>query len=275
VKALLPCWKSVVGVDMGVVRSLKWQNIGPENLSFPDPPTLAMKKLATEEIHGRHKNELIFIFGNGPSLLLADEYRKQIAKFASIGIYVSYWFIYSKYIMYADIWKVSVRCHNELLLQDSYVFCSRNPPDIPLYNTFARYQGKEFSSNWDEGLCKTVNSMIPALNLAYLFGASEIALLGIDLNDADHFYLRDEYADRPYYKELGIKLWGKCKKDNRFPNVKEVVRQCGRAVKFLENRGIKVWNCSPNSLLNCCEKIDIATLLSRKHHAVRRGDGVT
>jgi len=247
-----------------VYNARRWADRMPGRIVFPRKPTLAMQKLPVNKINGRHRGKLIFIYGNGPSLQLAQRYHEELSHFPSIGIYVSYWLVHSSHILFADVWKMNAMVHSELLAQNSYVFCGRNPPDIPLYNTFARYRGRSFfSSDWSDGLCKAGNSLLPALNLAYIMGASEIALLGIDLHTPRHFYTnKEEYSTRPFFLQMGRRFWSAHKRKKSYPNANRIAGYCMKSIEFLKRRNIKVWNCSRGYSLKHCEKIRLKKLLA-------------
>ncbi len=81
-----------------------------------------------------------------------------------------------------------------------------------------------------------------ALNLAYLFGATEIALLGFDMQGAHwHKDYRVEVAQAQYERFMM----------HLVPMADE-----------LEKRGVKVWNCSPVSALKCFPYQDLVTLVA-------------
>jgi len=58
------------------------------------PPTLT-----AEEVNGRHEGELVFVFGNGPSLWEADKYREELKQFVTVGSALSFEFMDTDYLL--------------------------------------------------------------------------------------------------------------------------------------------------------------------------------
>lgn len=263
-------WELDPKMKRGKVKVKRPFKFDRKGIIVPAKPTNAMKKLSADEINNRHSGELMFIYGNGTSLWLVEQYKKQLKQYAGIGIYVSYWIIPSRYIMFADISRMSTAYHNELIRQDSYVFCSREPR-IPYYNHFGQYNetgnhNGMLSGDFGCGLYKAGNSSFCAINLAYIMGAKEIALIGIDLDTVLHFYsYKKQFADRQFYKErheLMMRKYAHWK--GKYPGGNRILDRLRPVARFLESKGVKMWNCSPNSLLDCCERTSLGELLDRK-----------
>lgn len=225
------------------------------------PPTLT-----GEEIEGRHAGELVFVFGCGPSLLLAEPFIEQLANYTSVGTNSSYLLLYPDYQLFLDHYFFNLAA-DELLFLDSIVFCWKNKKHRrpPCFTQFTDCKGKSLSNKWAKGI-RRWGASITAFNIAYLFGAKEIALLGVDLNSPKHFYTgnEDKYRHSRFIREF-VPVW-----DKKWQNSKAYPRSgirfpvWDRIAKQLKGR-IKVWNCSPNSALGCFEKIELGALLDKKH----------
>lgn len=224
-------------------------------------------RLATKDIHGRHKGELIIIYGNGPSLRLAEPHKAQLSQVRSIGVNVSYLLLPSDYLVFSDhyMWK---HLKHELLRLKSIVFCQYDQ-NIPYFNQWEKYlpahscikDRETLCPNWKVGIFKGISSAIAAVNLAYLFGASQIALLGIDLNSPTHFYTGDKRFAKNALLRAKRRWWGKYMHKSEYPNTKRRLVHWQRVTDCLEKHGIKLWNCSPDSRLQCAEKIPLGELL--------------
>ena len=84
-----------------------------------------------------------------------------------------------------------------------------------------------------------------ATNLAYLFGASEIALLGIDLRDSSHFY-SERGRGRP------------------FLHADRILEDLWWMSRALVKKGLKLWNCSTESAVRGFERIELPALHERR-----------
>lgn len=87
---------------------------------------------------------------------------------------------------------------------------------------------------WDTGAS--------AINLAYLLGATEIVLLGFDMNGGHWF--KGHPAPFPRNSEFQRHMAG-------------IAAMAGE----LSAKGVKVWNCSPKSALTCFEKRSLDAFL--------------
>lgn len=93
------------------------------------------------------------------------------------------------------------------------------------------------------------NSGFQALNLAVSIGCKEIALVGFDMR-----------IDR------GLHWHGKHKQGLNNPSdltMPNWVANFTNAAPLIARHGVKVWNCSPVSALDCFEKADLCSIVSR------------
>ena len=109
---------------------------------------------------------------------------------------------------------------------------------------------KKWSDSLDDGLSYSSNSMIGALNLADIFGADPIYLLGVDCksdNGRECNYHRD-------YEDAGIPRTG----DHQYESFKSDFEHW--AAIHLKRKGKTVINLGPDSALDCWPKMDMMEL---------------
>ena len=202
--------------------------------------------LAPADIEGRHRGELVFVLGNGPSLSLAEDWKQELEASTAIGVNRSFLLLRTEYLLFLDgpFW---VSDSEQILDCGSVVFCPRRL-HLPYFTAFGRYHARDkqdvLSETWADGLYWSRSSGVAAINLAYLFGAAEIALLGIDLRDRSHFY-----------SERGCN-W-------QFQHADKILEDLWWMSRRLRDRGVKLWNCSPDSAVRGFDSIELETLLRR------------
>jgi hypothetical protein len=203
--------------------------------------------LPGSEIEGRHKGELIFVLGNGPSLLSARDHETQLRAFTTIGVNRAYRLLQTTCLLFLDrsFWAAESR---EILESGSAVFCPKRL-GLPYFTQFGRYRSSHkkdvLSETWADGLYWSRSSGVAAVNLAYLFGAAEIALLGIDLRDSSHFY-SERGRGRP------------------FLHADRILEDLWWISRALVRKGLKLWNCSEESAVRGFEKAALQALLKRR-----------
>jgi len=217
------------------------------------PGQRQLPALAANDIEGRHKGELVFVLGNGPSLSLAKEWKTELESLTAIGVNRSFQLLRTAYILFLDhvVW---VNHSAEILAGGSRIFCPTRL-QLPCFTHFGRYRARStedvLSERWCDGLYWSRTSTAAAINLAFLFGASEIALLGVDLRDDSHFY-----------SERG--------RNRRFLHVDRILEDLWWMSRGLVAKGVKLWNCSPGSAARGFEKIEPEVLLERVSGNFRR-----
>lgn len=200
-----------------------------------------------EQIEGRHRGELVFVLGNGPSLAIAGKYAAQLGALAAIGVNRTFRLLKTRYLLFLDasLWTAESEA---ILACGSEVFCPKRL-GLPYFASFGRFHAKNprdvLSTSWSDGLYWSRSSTAAALNLASLFGASEIALLGVDLLDNSHFY-----------SERG--------RGQPFPHAGKILEDLWWMSRRLHEKGIRLWNCSPRSAVRGFEKIEFGALIERR-----------
>jgi hypothetical protein len=213
----------------------------PEGLTSAGPQVLTPR-----EIEGRHKGELVFVLGNGPSLSLARDWKQELEARTAIGVNRSFLLLRTAYLLFLDgpFW---VSDSEQILSCGSIVFCPRRL-HLPYFTAFGRHHARDredvLSESWTGGLYWSRSSGVAAVNLAYLFGAAEIALLGIDLQDSSHFYC-GRGRNRP------------------FQHVGRILEDLWWMSRRLREKGVKLWNCSPESAVRGFDRIELEALLRR------------
>jgi hypothetical protein len=105
--------------------------------------------------------------------------------------------------------------------------CTKSPP------SFSRNPAMVFGGNSGHG----------ALNLAYLFGACRILLLGFDLTGARGHNWHAEHT--AHANEARFSIW---------------IERFGEAATELRRLGVEVLNCSPGSALTCFDFANVEEL---------------
>jgi len=162
--------------------SPKMRRVGiPEGLAVRQP-------LDARKINGMHTGETVFVLGSGKSLLALDEYPELLDR-PCIGVNLIYLRYLPRYLLFLDriFWDKDEAVLREL---DTHIFCPKkfNTPFNSFYQLVGNTKGLMVSEDYEHGLVGSVNSIISALNLAYVMGASTIAMLGVELDNTEHFF---------------------------------------------------------------------------------------
>ena len=233
----------------------RWKPIVHNAIICPQKKTKAMYIFDSKEIKNKHKGEDIFVLGNGPSVKDVLEYGDYFKKANCISIYVAYWLLHCNYVLFSDIVKLGAEVYEELLSLDSYVFAKDY--SMKKYKDFPRYFNKIRSTSVsgtgilaneiDEHLYNGGGSVFLAINLAYILGAKNIIMLGIDMDSGEHFYDNmKQFHNRSFYKFV---------KSARSPNIKRykgdkrVIKNMKKVERFLNSKGVNLINCSKRSVV--------------------------
>lgn len=241
--------------------------------SNPEKPFYA--PLKAEDIKNRHQGEIVFILGSGTSLLECEQYLEVLRQHVTIGVNLSYLFMESNYLVFLDKypWQYDKK---RLLKLKSHIFAGERAKATGV-NTFKEYNPNHEPSailreDYAQGLTSGFSSIYPAINIAYLFGASEIALLGVDLASARHFYTDNaKYSNNPVIKARKH-FW----RDRKtYPGAPLVIKFLIFISQYLKKRGIRLWNCNPNSAAQGWDIVALSELLQRheKKEAIAAADG--
>lgn len=206
-------------------------------------------------IENLHPGELIFVLGNGPSASEITRFQGELSALTTIGVNRILLLFEPTYLLFLDM-KVWLTDRDLIQKSKSIKFCSNRVP-IPFFNRFTRFSGgtrdNVLSNSYSRGLFWSRSSIVPAVNLAYLFGASAIALVGVDLNDSSHFY--DNHG-----------------RDSEFLHRDEVLEHLYIMSKALIQRNVECYDCSPSGRVRSFQKIGLAELLARAKWKGMRGE---
>ncbi len=215
--------------------------LGPADGNEPVAPAV----FPSGDIENRHAGELIFVLGNGPSLALAAEYERELRSYTTIGVNRSFRMLKTTYLLFLDasLWAQE----SEGILGCALpVFCPRRL-HLPCFRQFDRHHARDrkdiLSEHWRDGLYWSRSSAVAAINLACLFGAAQIALLGVDMRDNSHFY-----------SEHGRNM--------PFLHADEILEDLWWMSRRMLEKGLRLWNCSPESAVRGFEKIELGALVT-------------
>jgi hypothetical protein len=141
------------------------------------------------EIHGKHIGETIAVLGTGPSINDVDF--SLLEGVTTIGVNRILYGFDPDYLVWLDLNAVEVL---EDIYGDSQALklCSRRAwqeDDVIPFEKYEPKNGQPFlSSDFRKGMYHGPSSIFAAINLAYLFGAERVILLGVDLHNGAHFY---------------------------------------------------------------------------------------
>lgn len=192
-------------------------------------------------VTGRHKGETIFVFGTGLSLELALPHKERLSEYLSIGVSNAFLTIPVSYTLLID--PGTYESHRDGYINLTHeVFCPTEWERVPCYpipthwTRFARYRPLErklrpLAAKFEQGLRWSRSVCVPAINLAYLMGASRIVLLGVDLNSNAHVHDKVTGAN------------------DGFPFPEYIVEDMDNIYDYLTRRGVECVNCSPESLV--------------------------
>lgn len=125
---------------------------------------------------------------------------------------------------------------------------THDEPDHPLVRTL-RFTGQQGLESSPTGLRHGSNSGYAAMNLAYLFGAKRVLLLGYDMHtEPRRSHWHDEERPRNFEEDVI--------KRSFLPHFPTLVGPLAAA-------GVEVVNCTPNSSLRCWPFMPLAEALER------------
>ena len=171
------------------------------------------------------------ILGNGPSMALAIG--RDLSKYVVLGINRAYQAVKCDYLIFID--REIVEMHGEDLVSlDCPVWCPEEfaiAPRCPVPDKFHRLKRNMQPQNalgesWQEGLYFSGCQPMAAVNFAYLMGAREIVLLGVDLLSDDR--------------------WDGSKSTSCYFN-HMIIPDLETAANHMKSKGIRCLNASPAS----------------------------
>lgn len=184
-----------------------------------------------ESYKGRHKGKRLFILASGPTL--GDLDLSRLDRRITMGLNRSV-LVYPNTYYHCVMDQRLFELHGDLLKKTRQLFTVEGRPfGIKLKNLAA----DGFSWDLTKGIHTGYTIAYFALQLAVYMNFAEVFFLGLDLKNAGrntHFFGRDEVSSNH--------------ENTEFP---KMVKMLNYAALLLEERPIKVYNCSPVSTLTC------------------------
>lgn len=216
--------------------------------------------MKTVNIHGRHEGETIVVLGTGPSINKVD--LKKALRFTTIGVNAILEKFEPDYYLFLDEinWE-KYRYH--IAATRAQVFCPRHrhvpvmalgqtqemfpfKVDVPAtrFEQWAPWLDDQpiLSRKYEDGLFYSATSTIAAVNLAFLFGAKRVVMLGVDLHDHSH------------YNDL---VKGR---DVQIPQKHRIMTDFERIKKDIEGLDFEILNGNPDSAVRCFPFVDLEDL---------------
>jgi len=192
------------------------------------------------DLKNKHTDETVVVLGNGPSINDID--LTLLNDVVTIGVNLIGRAMNPDYLLWLEQDCLpGTKCagiFDEFASTPGRKFVAREVARNHLFETFEHYQpgeeGPLLSGDFDQGLYWSRTVAFPAINLAYILGASRIVLAGIDMNDQSHFH-SDEGKDKPYFEVAA----------------ERIMRDYQRLVGFAKERGFEVVNVSMDSAVKC------------------------
>ena len=182
-----------------------------------------------QPIRGRHHGETIVVLGNGPSLEGFDF--SLLDGLTTIGVNCIGKVFDPNYLVFLD--KTVWREHENLIRMSKAEVFVNDDHRLPIEAVyFGRYRPQDdepiLGGDFGRGLFWSFTSVFAALNLAYIFGADRIILLGVDMHDSSHFYSTSGTAQP-------------------FLNREKILTHFAHLAKFAWENGFKIYNANPKS----------------------------
>ena len=219
-------------------------------------------------INNRHLGETIFILGDGPSLknipkAIFDKYTTIGANRINLHYTPTYQMGVDSRILFnhrnpfqssktQKFWAYSCNCGKEYTPAHDQDIHIKKAGAINSYNPdgmFYRYKVEEgyevefwnepiLSPKFEDGLRIGRSILLPMINLAYIMGAKQIVLCGIDMKNNNHFYQplnnrQEQEASLPY------------------PHFEIIMKALDKVAAFLKKKRIKVFNVNLDSAVTC------------------------
>lgn len=190
-----------------------------------------------------HNGKRLFILASGPSLATLD--LSHLERRMVMGLNRSAW-IYPASHYHCTMDQRLFDEYPDVLRATRYLFTLDGRPfGIPL-----RLLGSEgFSEDLTQGIYSGYTVSYFALQIAAYMGFREIFFLGLDLNhqaDQTHFFGTD-FRSRNHV-------------DTEFPRMRRMLTAGAEHARRL---GVQVYNCSPDSALDCFQKVTYEWALAR------------
>jgi len=240
---------------------------------------------------GRSKNarvpEFALVLGSGASVLDVHEHRERLRALAQedilvFGVNYSYRVYITLQHVFLD-WEMWAQNFYDLnILQNEFnttmfapigfskervenTRCCPLPANVLRFGAFicaampcphnVTKKGKlkeHLSDHIAKGLRGSATSVMPAINMAYLTGAKTVAIIGVEMDTARHFWqderwktLKDEMPHKDKWQGLTLDLWG-APPEHKFPNADYNLSDLKDVGKWLKKKGVRPLNLAVN-----------------------------
>jgi hypothetical protein len=194
-----------------------------------------INKVDIEQFKGVHKGKRLFILASGPSLSTLD--LEPLKRRLVMGLNRSF-MVFPDTHYHCTMDRRLFDLHAEPLRRTRYLFTI---PGCPWGTPLGLLGSEGFSRDLKEGIFSGYTISYFAIQVAVYMGFEQIFILGLDLKHkgaVTHFFGRDFHSRNHESTE--------------FPRMKKMLCQ---AALELKGSGVQVYNCSPDSSLECFPKM--------------------
>jgi len=197
----------------------------------------------------------VIIIGGGPSLKEIDVSKIDTDKYFIMGLNFAYKLMHCDHIHFSDL-PFYIMAARDLVKLENTTLSSTGHLDwedmhiaygywdkagVKYYMNLTRDEGIDMDPAHEDYICGN-NSGHQAINVAARLGAKEIYLLGYDMSTGKN-------NESEWHNEAP------CEKSAMDVQIERWLRKFRTTVEPLEKAGIKVYNCNPESALDCFPKI--------------------
>ncbi len=195
-----------------------------------------------EDFKGIHAGKRLFILASGPSL--GDLDLSLLQRRLVMGLNRSF-LVYPETHYHCCMDHRLFDLHSEEMKKTRFLFTLENRP----YGIPMKLLGSEgYSHDLTEGIYSGYTISYLALQIAVYMGFSEIFYLGLDLKHRSgntHFFGQDFHSRNH--------------EDTEFPKMK---RMLSSGAKIVEELGVRVYNCSPDTDITCFPYVSYADAIA-------------
>ncbi|MFV8826469.1 6-hydroxymethylpterin diphosphokinase MptE-like protein [Alkalihalobacterium sp. APHAB7] len=218
-----------------------------------------------KKLYLKHKNEVAFIVGNGPSLKLSDlEKLKNSISFGCNQVYLAfgksswrptYYSVIDNMVAKNKSREISCLEVNKFIASDLKSYFTNSKNVLWLRRLPFQYQGKKqvykFSEDIAQGIYSGFSVVYTQMQIAYYMGFRKLVLLGVDFN---YDFTQDTINKKIIVNEqkknhFHVDYFKNGEKWNK-PELKKQYEAFRAAKIFLDEKGVEVVNASRNTQLD-------------------------